>query len=78
MRAQHGIEIFDAVLIDGSEFTGRAELDEIYGARFVLLDDTLTFKNWENARRLLADPAYRLVRADPATRNGFAVFEREG
>jgi hypothetical protein len=76
VKAQHGIEAFDAVLIDGSEFTGRAELDEVYGARFLVLDDTETFKNWDNARRLRADPAYRLVRADPATRYGFAVFER--
>lgn len=76
VKAQHGIEAFDAVLIDGSEFTGRPELDEAYGARFLLLDDTETFKNWDNARRLEADPAYRLVRADPGTRYGFAVFER--
>jgi hypothetical protein len=76
VKAQQGIATFDAVLIDGSEFTGRAELDEVYGARFLLLDDTQTFKNWANARRLEADPAYRLVSADPATRNGFAVFER--
>jgi hypothetical protein len=76
VKARHGIENFDAVLIDGSEFTGRAELDEVYGARFLLLDDTETFKNWDNARRLRADPDYRLVRADPETRYGFAVFER--
>lgn len=76
VKAQHGIEAFDAVLIDGSEFTGRAELDAVYGARFLLLDDTETFKNWDNLRRLRADPAYRLVRADPHTRNGYAVFER--
>lgn len=76
VKAQHGIEAFDAVLIDGSEFIGRAELDEVYGARFLLLDDTEAFKNWDNVRRLEADPAYRLVRADPGTRNGFAVFER--
>ena len=76
VKAQNGIQVFDAVLIDGSEFSGRAELDEVYGARFLLLDDTETFKNWDNARRLRADPAYRLVRADPETRHGFAVFER--
>jgi len=76
VKTQHGIEAFDAVLIDGSEFTGRAEFDDVYGARFLLLDDTGTFKNWENAHRLRGDPAYRLMRADPATRNGFAVFER--
>ncbi len=76
IKEQHGIDTFDAVLIDGSEFTGSAELDEVYGARFILLDDTETFKNWENTRRLEADPRYRLVRRDSSTRNGFAVFER--
>jgi hypothetical protein len=76
IRERHGIDAFDAVLIDGSEFTGRAELDEVYGARFLLLDDTQTFKNFENVRRLEADPRYRLVRASRRTRNGFAVFER--
>jgi hypothetical protein len=73
-----GIETFDAVLIDGSEFTGSAELDEVYGARFILLDDTETFKNWKNMRRLEADPRYRLVQHDPSTRNGFAVFQLAG
>jgi hypothetical protein len=76
IKERHGIDTFDAVLIDGSEFTGRAELDELYGARFVLLDDTETFKNWANARRLESDGNYRLLHADPSVRNGFAVFER--
>jgi hypothetical protein len=76
IRARHGIDTFDAVLIDGSEFTGSAELDEVYGARFLLLDDTETFKNWANTRRLESDRNYRLVRADSSVRNGFAVFER--
>ena len=76
IRESRGIDRFDAVLIDGSEFTGRAELEEVFGAKFLLLDDTETFKNWANARKLDADPGYRLVRADPSVRNGFAVFER--
>jgi hypothetical protein len=76
IKEKLGIDNFDAVLIDGSEFTGSAELDEVYGARFILLDDTETFKNWENMRRLETDPRYRLVERDPSTRNGFAVFER--
>jgi hypothetical protein len=76
IKARYAVETFDAVLIDGSEFAGRAELDEVYGARFLLLDDTETFKNWENSRRLQADTSYRVVCADSETRNGFAVFER--
>jgi hypothetical protein len=76
VKERYGIGAFDAVLIDGSEFSGRGELEDVYGARFLLLDDTETFKNWDNSRRLMADPSYHLVRADPETRNGFAVFER--
>jgi hypothetical protein len=76
IKEQYEIETFDAVLIDGSEFAGRAELDEVYGARFLLLDDTQTLKNWETSRRLEADPNYAVIRADPQVRNGYAVFER--
>jgi hypothetical protein len=76
IKDRYSIENFDAVLIDGSEFAGRAELDEVYGARFLLLDDTETFKNWENSRRLQADSNYRVICADAETRNGYAVFER--
>lgn len=76
VRRREGIEGFDAVLIDGSEFTGTAELEEVYGARFLILDDTRTFKNYGNCRRLERDPAYRLLARSRWTRNGFAVFER--
>ena len=76
VKERYGVETFDAVLIDGSEFAGGAELEEVYGARFLLLDDTETFKNWETSRRLQTDPGYTVVRCDPHVRNGFAVFER--
>jgi hypothetical protein len=76
IKEEHDLETFDAVLIDGSEFTGASELDEVYGARFLLLDDTETFKNWQTSRRLADDPRYSLVASDRNTRNGFAVFER--
>jgi hypothetical protein len=76
IKQQNDIDAFDAVLIDGSEFTGRAELDDVYGARFLLLDDTMTFKNWDNCRRLDRDPSYRRIRSSRWTRNGFSIFER--
>jgi hypothetical protein len=78
VRRQAGVDAFDAVLIDGSEFTGRAELAEVYGARFLLLDDTESYKCWDAYRRLKRDRAYRLVARSKWTRNGFAVFERVG
>ena len=76
IREEHRLDGFDAVLIDGSEFTGSPELDRVYGALFLLLDDTETFKNWTNARRLRDDSRYRLLASDSEARNGFAVFER--
>lgn len=76
IREANGIDHFGAVLIDGSEFTGVAELREVYGARFILLDDICTYKNHTNFRALSTDPTYRLVESSEAPRNGYAVFER--
>lgn len=76
LKSELEIDHFDAVLIDGSEFTGKAELDDTYGARFLLLDDILTYKNYDNYRRLRRDPAYRLVEKSRWLRNGYAVFEQ--
>ncbi len=76
IKRQHGIEVFDAVVIDGSEFTGRAELDQVHGARVIVLDDINGFKNWHNHRRLLADPGYDIVVMNAFLREGFSVFTR--
>jgi hypothetical protein len=76
IKEQNGVDRFGMVLIDGSEFTGMAELDEVYGADYILLDDIGTFKNLGSYERLSADPAYRLVQSNPNLRNGYAVFER--
>lgn len=75
-RRDAKVSSFDLVLIDGSEFTGEVEWTKLYGASYVLLDDTLTYKNLSNLRRLSADPNYRLLIEDRSCRNGFAVFKR--
>ena len=75
IKDENGIDTFGMVLIDGSEFTGAAELEEVYGADHILLDDIGTFKNFANFERLRADPRYRLTAANPELRNGYAVFE---
>lgn len=76
IKKENNIENFDMVLIDGSEFTGKAELDLVYGARFILLDDIKTYKNFENFERLAKDPSYKLVKKNTKLRNGFAIFEK--
>lgn len=65
---------FDLVLIDGSEFSGVAEFEQVFGARFSLLDDVLTFKNRSNCIRTLEGDAYQLLEEDFSCRNGFAAF----
>jgi hypothetical protein len=78
LQRETGIAVFDAVLIDGSEFTGQAELDRVYGATYLCLDDSNVFKNFDNYHRLVADPKYVLVAENPNLRNGYAVFKKMG
>ena len=76
IKQEHGIETFDVVLLDGSEFLGLADLKRVHGARWLLLDDTNTLKNHQAAMLLLDDPDYELVATNPSLRNGYAVFRR--
>lgn len=75
IKQENGIDRFDMVLIDGSEFTGAIELEAVYGAKWILLDDICTFKNYVSHRRLLQDPNYTLRHYNPKLRNGYSVFE---
>lgn len=75
IKQEQGIEYFDLVLIDGSEFTGKAELKQVYGSKYILLDDIKSLKNYFNYRRLFADINYELVEQDPSLRNGYAIFK---
>lgn len=76
IKKDQNIDHFDLVLIDGSEFTGKAELNATYGATWILLDDIRAFKNYENYQKLLNDPQYHLVEEQPYLRNGYAIFKK--
>lgn len=78
IKRDHGIETFDVVLLDGSEFLGLADLRRVHGARWLLLDDTNTLKNHQAAMLLLDDPDYELVASNPSLRNGYAAFRHTG
>jgi hypothetical protein len=78
VAARHGIDRWGAVLIDGSEFTGNALLDDVYGAAWLILDDIRAMKNHANHGRLRRDPAYELAERSWTLRNGYAVFRRTG
>ena len=72
----YSISIFDFVLIDGSEFTGMADLQNIYGASTIVLDDVSSFKCYEARKILNHDPNYNLIAENLSLRNGFSVFSR--
>jgi FkbM family methyltransferase len=76
IKQDNQIDDFDLVLIDGSEFTGISELKEVYGSKFILLDDITTFKNHTNHQQLLADPNYILISQNTDVRNGYSIFKR--
>lgn len=75
---RYGIHRFDAVLIDGSEFTGQAILEDVYGSRYLILDDIRALKNHGNYARLRRDPDYEMIDRSWMLRNGYAVFRRRG
>ena len=77
IKEANNIDYFDLVLIDGSEFTGNVELDEVYGAKIIILDDANSFKNHESHQRLLKDEDYILVRQNFTLRNGYSIFKRK-
>jgi glycosyltransferase involved in cell wall biosynthesis/radical SAM superfamily enzyme YgiQ (UPF0313 family)/ADP-heptose:LPS heptosyltransferase/ubiquinone/menaquinone biosynthesis C-methylase UbiE len=76
IKTDNGIINFDMVLIDGSAFTGGAELDEVYGAKIILLDDINDIKNYNNYKRLSDDPNYTILTQNWKLRNGYAIFKR--
>ncbi|MBD2360726.1 FkbM family methyltransferase [Anabaena minutissima FACHB-250] len=76
IKFENSIDFFDLVLIDGSEFTGSAELDEVYGAKIICLDDINTFKNYKNHHNLILDKNYELIVQNNHIRNGYSIFKR--
>lgn len=75
IQQEHKINQFDVILIDSSELTVTAELNDLYGANFVLLDDIST-NNYKNYHKILTDQNYTLVAQNPSLRNGYAIFRK--
>ncbi len=77
IRHARGIEFFDMAILDGSLFTGQADLNAVYGARFLALNHVRSIKNFSNMLRLLADPNYQVIELNYQTGCGHAVFRRK-
>jgi len=76
-QAKEQLGDIDMVFIDGSPFTGEAELEKVYGAGCIILDDIIDIKNYKNYKRLSSDTRYHLRGIDEHERNGWAIFSKE-
>lgn len=76
IKSCNDIKFFDFVLIDGSEFTGEVELQHVWGARIIALDDINSFKCFSAFVRLRHHVGYKCISQDISLRNGYAIFER--
>jgi hypothetical protein len=75
IKRQHKIKTFDMVLIDGGPFTAKAELDAVYGADVIFLDDVIDLKCYDVMVRLSMDERYKEIYYNENYRNGFAGYK---
>lgn len=76
IKRKHGIERFGLVILDGSFFCGEADLQEVYGAKYLVLNYLKSIKNYGNFQRLMEGGQYRLIAANPTYGCGYAVLQR--
>jgi hypothetical protein len=82
IKEENQISCFDVLLIDGSELRGyaassHAVAGELYGARFVMLDDINQVDSRDNYGRLLNSPLHFLRDQNTDLRGGYAIFEKD-
>ncbi len=68
----------DIVLMDGSAFSGEAELTRLFGSKIIIMDDIMDIKNHSPMRTMLEycqEGHYKQLAIDTKYRNGFAAFE---
>jgi tetratricopeptide (TPR) repeat protein len=75
IKREFGIKNFGMVVLDGSLFCGEADLKEVYGAGYLVLNYVKSVKNYANFKKLMDDERYQLIAANVKTGCGYAVFQ---
>jgi hypothetical protein len=78
IKDRNRIENFDLALVDGGTYSGRADTQRVYGAKYLVLDDIHTLKCMWVFEELKRDPQYELIMHFPCTEShfGYAAFRR--
>ena len=73
IKRKYKIKNFGLALLDGGEFTGEGELEDVWGAKVIALDDIKGCKNFDNHKRL-SKSDYKMYSYEPDHRNGYSIF----
>ena len=76
IKQEHFIDFFDLVIIDGSAFTGTADMKYVQGAKYYIFDDFFTQKNYNNHLKLMNDKNYECIMEDIKYMNGVSAFKK--
>jgi Glycosyl transferases group 1 len=76
IKQKNKINSFDVILINCCKLNFITELDDVYGANFVLIDAINNPQNYKNYSRLLADANYTIVTQNLSLRDGYAIFKK--
>jgi tetratricopeptide (TPR) repeat protein len=75
IKLSHKLDRFDLVVLDGSLFSGEADLEAVYGSRFILLTSVNSVKDYANHKRLSEDDNYQLATCNLKPRAGYSLFQ---
>lgn len=74
IKSLHNLTAFDLALLDGSAFTGWAELMAVMGSKYIALDDINDVKHHRSFNFLISNKDYELFNLNACLRNGYAIF----
>ena len=76
IKDDFGVKTFSLAVIDGSEFLGNEEFNDLQGCDAYLLDDIHVYKNWYSHRDLLEDSNYVML-FEEKIRGGSSLFAKK-
>ncbi|MEH2163389.1 MAG: glycosyltransferase [Nostoc sp.] len=75
-KLENAIDYFDLVMINPLELSVFINLDQILGAKFILIDNISDFDKYKIYQELVEEKNYQIVAFNPSLRNGYAVFRK--
>jgi len=76
IKDRNQVNRFDLAFVDGGTYSGRADVAAVYGAKYLVLDDTHTLKCLWTFEKLREDPNYEMTMHKPWSNGhyGYAAF----